>query len=338
MAEKERNYLFDNIKAFLIASTVFAHLLKQSPTFGPDNLGGHLYFIIFSYIMEGFILISGYFSKNTVKCRDTAVKNFLLPYIFFVFVVSGISMILCGRPRGNLIVPSFALWFMFAMFVFRVTVNFTSKIKWIVPIAFALYFIAGCLPLNDVMTGSRICHFFLFYIIGYKLEWKHFEKVRSIKKRYMVMLAAVLAAASVTIGQFGLFSEGLLYLKKPYANYGLSIPEGWLVSLVILILFFGWFAVMVNLMPVKETFFSDIGRKTVTVYILHIAVRYLFMYTPAAGPGGAVSYIIALVTTPVVVWLFSREPVFRAYNFVVDTIYRPFGFVYRKLKEKLISA
>ena len=89
---------------------------------------------------------------------------------------------------------------------------------------------------------------------------------------------------------------------------------------------------MVNLMPQKKTFFSDIGRKTVTVYILHIAVRYLFMYTPAAGPGGALSYIIALLTAPAAVWLFSREPVFRAYNYIVDTIYRPVGFVWKKIR------
>ncbi|MCI5885573.1 MAG: hypothetical protein MRZ77_05545 [Clostridiales bacterium] len=332
MSEKERNYLFDNLKAFLITSTVFAHLLKQSPTFGPDNLGGHLYFIIFSYIMEGFILISGYFSKNTVKCRDGAVKNFLLPYIFFVLAVSIISMLICGRPRGNLIVPSFALWFMFAMFVFRVTVNITSKIPHIVPIALVMYFAAGCLPLNDTMTGSRICCFFLFYIIGYKMEWKHFERIRSIGRGYILALAAVLTGVSVAVGRFGLFSEGLLYLKKPYANYGLSVPEGIVIRLVILVLFFGWLCVMVNLMPQKKTFFSDIGRKTVTVYILHIAVRYLFMYTPAAGPGGVLSYIIALLTAPAAVWLFSREPVFRAYNYIVDTIYRPVGFVWKKIR------
>lgn len=323
MVIEERDYTFDNIKAFLIASTVFAHLLKQSPTFTLNSPCGYIYFIIFSFIMEGFFLISGYFSGNTVKCRNTAVKNFLLPYIFFTLLVSGISLLICGRPRGDLIVTSFALWFMLAMFVFRVTVDLASKFKYILPAAFLLYFLAGCLPLDNTLAGARICHFFLFYIIGYKMKPRHFEKIRSIRKVYTVILGVLLAAASVAIVRLRLFPMGMLYMRDSYESRGLTFPEGWLISLVILILFFGWFAVIVNLMPAGKTFFSDIGRKTITIYLLHIGVRYLFMYTPAAGPGGITSFLIALLTTIVILWLFSREPVYKAYNLLVDLMYKP---------------
>lgn len=284
--------------------------------------------------MEGFFLISGYFSKNTKKCRDTAVKNFLLPYIFFVLLISSVSTLFFNRPGGNLLTPSFALWFMLTMFMFRVTINLTSKFKYILPAAFILYFIAGCMPLNNVLAGARTCHFFLFYIMGYKMEWQHFEKIRNVNKAFMILLGAVLTAASVAIIRFRLFPLHMLYMEDSYESCGITFPGGWLVSLAILLLSFGWFAVIVNLIPAVKTFFSDIGRKTISVYLLHIYVRYLFMFTPAAGPGGITSFLIALFATVAALWLFSREPVFKAYNVLVNLMYKPIELLLVKLKSK----
>lgn len=332
MIEKERNYLFDNIKAFLITSTVFAHLLKQSPTFEMGTFEGYLYFMIFSYIMQGFILLSGYFSKNTLKCRNTAVKNFLVPYIFFQALVSLISIGITGEPREGFIEPSFALWFLFAMFVFRGTIDWTSKIPHVVPIAFVLYFVSGILSLDDRWTAARIGSFFLFYIIGYSLKEDTFEKIRNIEKRYIISLLVLLAAVSWIICYFELFPVDLLYCKKPYENYGLGILEGMICRLIICILFFGWMCVFVNLFPKRRTLYSDIGRKTITVYLLHIGVRYLFMYTDISGDGGVPSFLIAIAATIIAVWLFSRDTVFREYNRLIDMLYVPINFAWQKIK------
>ena len=57
---KERNYLFDNLKFFLIVLVVFGHSLEEISL-------EHNYAIIrawiYSFHMPAFVFISGYFSK-----------------------------------------------------------------------------------------------------------------------------------------------------------------------------------------------------------------------------------------------------------------------------------
>lgn len=331
---EERNYLFDNIKAFLIFSTAFAHFLKQMPGFDGDTGAGFIYIAVFSYIMQGFFLISGFFSKNLDKCRQTAVKNFLVPYIIFIYLTNWVFIAIRGTGRGDIITPSFALWFLFAMFVYKFALKTLVKIPYILPICAVLYFVSGVFPeLDDTWTSSRICCFLLFFMAGYKMEWKHFNAIRRIPKAYIYILLGFLIVFSVCVGYFELFNEGLLYLKKPYENYGLECIEGMIWRLVIAFIFSGWMVVFVNLMPEKKTFLSDIGRKTITVYLLHIWVRYLFMYTNLIGSGGIDSYVIALATAVACTWLFSRDPVFKAYNWALDKIYWPIDFIWKKIRK-----
>lgn len=330
---EERNYLFDNIKAFLIFSTAFAHFLKQMPGFDGNTVAGYIYIAVFSYIMQGFFLVSGFFSRNLDKCRQTAVKNFLVPYVLFILVTNWVFIAIRGYGRGDFIIPSFALWFLFAMFVYKFALKTLVKIPYVLPLSAVLYLVAGMLPLNDAWTSSRICCFLMFFLAGYKLEWKHFKAVRKVPKVYIFILLGVLVLFSICVGHFGLFDEGMLYLKKPYAKYGFGFAEGMFWRLVIALAFAGWMIVFISLMPEKKTFMSDIGRKTITVYLLHIWIRYMFMYTGLIGSGGIDSYIIALFAAIACTWLFSRNPVFKAYNWVIDKIYWPIDFAWKKLRE-----
>ena len=75
---KERNYLFDNMKVLLTFFMVSAHYIRISGSFDVSSFGGFFYIIAFSFIMQGFLFVSGYFSKNVDKCRLGAAKNFLL--------------------------------------------------------------------------------------------------------------------------------------------------------------------------------------------------------------------------------------------------------------------
>ena len=77
----KRSYLFDNIKVILMFSVVIAHFMRVSGFFRTDSLAGFVYIVSFGFIMQGFLFVSGYFSKNVDKCRNNAVKTFLLPYV-----------------------------------------------------------------------------------------------------------------------------------------------------------------------------------------------------------------------------------------------------------------
>lgn len=80
---KERNYLFDNLKFFLIVLVVFGHSLEEISL-------EHNYAIIrawiYSFHMPAFVFISGYFSKCVRRGGESARKtiiNCAIPYFIF---------------------------------------------------------------------------------------------------------------------------------------------------------------------------------------------------------------------------------------------------------------
>ena len=63
----KRSCLFDNIKVILMFSVVIAHFMRVSGFFRTDSLAGFVYIVSFGFIMQGFLFVSGYFSKNVDK-------------------------------------------------------------------------------------------------------------------------------------------------------------------------------------------------------------------------------------------------------------------------------
>jgi len=64
--EKERDYLFDNIKGLLILLVVFGHMI-ESFAFKKSTSINVMYYAIYTFHMPIFIFISGYFSKKIIK-------------------------------------------------------------------------------------------------------------------------------------------------------------------------------------------------------------------------------------------------------------------------------
>jgi fucose 4-O-acetylase-like acetyltransferase len=104
--KKERSYLFDNIKAILIFSVVIAHYFRAPDSFSLPSLGGVIYMLSFSYIMQGFLFVSGYFSRNLVKCRATAFRTFLFPYLVLMPIMFCIRYSLFGEAHFDLALPN----------------------------------------------------------------------------------------------------------------------------------------------------------------------------------------------------------------------------------------
>ena len=124
-------------------SVITAHYLRVGGSFQLSSFDGTVYITAFSFIMQGFLFFSGYFSKNLQKCRDGAVKNFLLPYIIMMPLMFISRYILSGNAELNFFKPSFALWFMLVMFVYRFFLKSIYKIPYIVHISVFLMLISG---------------------------------------------------------------------------------------------------------------------------------------------------------------------------------------------------
>ena len=80
----ERDTFLDNLKGVLILLVVFAHYLILYVEQNVASLAVQtLCFFIYSFHMPLFVFVSGFFSKDVGKARETAFTRLLLPYFFF---------------------------------------------------------------------------------------------------------------------------------------------------------------------------------------------------------------------------------------------------------------
>lgn len=320
----ERDYLFDNIKAYLIISVITAHFFRVSGYFGVGTPPRFIYIISFSYIMQGFLFVSGYFSKNVDKCRAGAFKNFIIPYVIFVYLAYFERCLLYGfdRCHVHMFKPTFALWFLFVMFVYRFFIKDLSRIPGIAYITMGLYMVAGFIPfLDEDMAGGRIASFLIFYILGYKMTKEHVEKIRNIPKAVGVITLAVLLAACFAYSRSKFPPVDILLLRGPFAEFGVGPAAGTLWRIGIFISAMLWIFVFINLLPRGRTWMTTLGQRTMTVYLLHIFVRNIIKYYGVLHGGSPEYYAIIIGLVIVCLWLFSRRFVVKGYDAMIDGIY-----------------
>lgn len=321
--KKERNYLFDNIKAVLIFSVVIAHYFRMSDSFAPDTFGGTVYVISFSFIMQGFLFVSGYFSRNPDQCRASAFKTFLFPYLILMPVMFLIRYLIFGNANLDMTLPTMALWYLLTLFFYRFFLKDLIKIKNILPISVAVSLTAGFLPFLDAtLSLGRTFSFLPFFLLGYffKAEW--IEKLRKIPKAAGFIVLVVLFAICAFTAFSDLIPLSALYMKAPYAADGLDWYEGIAVRTAIMILSVAWIFVFLNLVPKRRTVLTDIGQSTMTVYVLHIIVRYFIKYFGPFFGQDILSYLTLTAAAVFSLWLFSRPAVVKGYQMIMDMLFR----------------
>lgn len=321
--KNERNYLFDNIKAILIFSVVIAHYFRATDSFSLPTFGGVIYMLSFAYIMQGFLFVSGYFSRNLEKCRATAFRTFLFPYLVLMPIMFCIRYSLFGEAHFDLALPTMALWYLLTLFVYRYVLKDLVKIKLIIPISIAVSLAAGYIPfLNSTLSLGRTFGFLPFFLFGYYFRTEWIEKLRSLPKGLMAALIAVLLGLSLFLAFEKVFPIEALFFKSSYASTGLTNVQGILARLALSLAALGWTVVFLALTPKTKTFFTDIGQNTMTIYVLHIVVRYLIKGTGDFFGQDMLSYFVLITAAVLSVWAFSRPKAVKLYGDFMNAMYQ----------------
>lgn len=66
---KQRDYMFDTFRGLLMWSIPISHFTRVAGNFSQDSLGGVIYITINVFVMQAFVFLSGYFSKNPTGRR-----------------------------------------------------------------------------------------------------------------------------------------------------------------------------------------------------------------------------------------------------------------------------
>ena len=317
-AEKKRNYLFDNVKVLLIFFVVTSHFIRVRGNFNPGGIDGIYYTIAFSFIMQGFFFISGYFSKNVMKCHMNAAKNFLLPYFIMTILMYGFRYLLYGHATLSFLEPSHALWFLLVMFMYRFTIPYLAKIPMLLSFSLLAYLFVGCFGIaTDTLAIGRMISFFVFFIAGFNANASHFEKLRSIPKRYTRLLLVFLLGVSCFLARTELIPVEMWHLSESFASFGINNTEGVFIRLLLLCLSILWLIVIFNLVPDQKLSFSYIGRYTMEIYAFHIPIRYIIKRT-GIPMNSSTSILICFYLAFLAICFFSSPKAAQLYNEVLD--------------------
>lgn len=298
-----------------------AHYIRVSGGFSLDSPGGLVYTGIMIFTMEGFVLLSGFLSKNPDRSRKGSFKTFLLPYLVWTTVFFGYRHLIFGTAILNYLNPPFALWFLWSLFFYRFFLKDMVKIPYLGPLAMVLYLIAGQVDFfGEALELGRTASFLIFFLIGYQLDWKSLERIRALAYWKVGLLVAAFGAI-VALYCFALpYSSEFLLFRSPGAFYGLAWYQDISGRILIGAATLSIMTVLLNRMPDRPSFLTRIGQNTMPLYIFHLFIRYLVKVWGVPSFNPVLYYGIILVLWIGTILIFTSNPSIRLYDRIMGQV------------------
>lgn len=277
--------LWDNARFGCIVLVVMGHAIQRQ-TIDSDN-ALTLYLFIYAFHMPAFAIISGYFSKASppgTRQMRRVLTDFVLPYVIFESIWSLVQFLVERRPVFNPTEPSWTLWFLLALAIFRLVLPYLVLLRW--PLLWSVMLSVGVGYLANVdstFSLSRAIGILPFFVLGWQVrQWNVIDRWRHLGAAvwgWRALALAVFAGWLAVVGlnvhafrEFGLkhwffYDDSYLDLGEPVWWAGLARLSLILLAVVLSAAFFA-------LIPRRETFFSAFGQATMYVYLLHSFVLY----------------------------------------------------------------
>lgn len=278
--KRARWFRADNIRYILLFNVIAEHMLTQT-----DITYNWLVTVIVCWsrmiTMPGFCFISGYFSKKGDKCYQSAIFDFLIPYIIF----NGLFVLCYGSSAPNIFTPTFAYWYMMCMFAWKLVTKALQQIKYILPLSILVALLVG--GLDDVghfLSLSRTIGFLPFYLVGMKMSREDVRKLENLPKIPVLLVTLVVLGVWGWLNVKGVFHIDFYYYWMPYNgsdnplcayhDYGflkgvILRALGYIISGIQIIFLFVF--VPDRSLPVMR----DGGTRTMVPYLLH---TYIIMF------------------------------------------------------------
>ncbi|MDM0469065.1 acyltransferase family protein [Clostridium perfringens] len=327
---QNRNYLIDNSKGLLIFLVVLGHSLEFIRK--DYEVARLLYVFIYEFHMPVFVFISGYLSKNVEKGRRNAVRNFLTPFLLFNIIWNLITLVgplflrgefteLPSEQAFSFFTPGWALWYIFAMFLWKILLPDLLKFKNI----FILSIIAGIFvklsgEFGSYMALSRTITFAPFFLAGYysseeKLKrFRKFTRFNILNKVPSILILIIGVLIALIFVNYSNIADEFFWADRSYSNFNIEIFTGILLYIAVYIIGFAFVYVFINLMPENQTFLSKIGKNTLSVYFLHTYFIGSILGLTSLMSSNYGKLLALIVGSLIVTFILSRDGVARFFN------------------------
>lgn len=300
--------LFDNAKLLCMLLVIMVHTLYNSYGHYSMEL---IRFYCLTFTMPLFTFISGFLSKPEFALKKN-FKQLLIPCIVFTIINDLVCLLVNPDYTFTWKRTGFAMWYLWVLFFYRISLPMLIRIPYIIPISFLLSWLVGFLPWFGVdFQLQRMVCFLPWFLLGYKLSTANNIKNILINVingggKWYALLAICFLFWTIVI----IIHPGLTYgtsFATPYGRH--SFYEMLLrISLQMTIGVTGY--CILRILPNRITWYTCYGQRTMTAYLLHaliiLPLAYL-VFPPFATASVWQRIAMIIVPTLCCLPLFSRK-------------------------------
>jgi fucose 4-O-acetylase-like acetyltransferase len=284
-APKPRVPFWDNARFACIVLVVMGHGIQRITYDSDAALVTYLW--IYAFHMPAFAIVSGYFTKSgppSIRQMKRVITDILLPYIIMESIWTLVQFLVEGKRELNPTQPSWTLWFLLALGIFRLVLPYLALLRW--PLAWSLIISVGVGYLDNVdstFSLSRALGILPFFVLGWQLHrWKLIDRWRVAERQtwlirgfailFMLVWVAVLVAFVDLWRAINL--QHWFFYDQSYSGLGDDLWWAGAVRLGLIVLAVLLSAAFFVLLPRRETWMTTLGQYTMFVYLLHSFVLY----------------------------------------------------------------
>ena len=282
---KQRVPFWDNARFAAVTLVVIGHGVQRLTADSNNALA--VYLFIYAFHMPAFAMISGYFSKASPpnsRQMKKVLTDILLPYFIMETIWTLVQFLVENKQEFNPTQPSWTLWFLLALGIFRLILPYLTLVRW--PLFWAVLFSVGVGYLNNVdstFSLARAIGILPFFVLGWKIRqwglvdrWRVAERTTWwVRGAAIAVLGAWLAVVIVFIQPFRAIDLRFWFFYDE-SYQGLGEDQWWagFVRLGLIVLAVLLSAAFFVLVPRSETWITGFGQATMYIYLLHSFILY----------------------------------------------------------------
>lgn len=322
-AQKRRVPLWDNARFLCVTLVVVGHGIQRLTA--DSNNALIVYLVIYAFHMPAFAIISGYFSKAsppTSRRMKKVLTDILLPYFIMETIWSLVQFLVEGKSEFNPTKPSWTLWFLLALGIFRLILPYLVLFRW--PLLLSIVFSVGVGYLGNIdstFSLARAIGIMPFFVLGWKArQWGIVDKLRTVGNRIWWLRAGALAVFGLWLGVIGTFIQTWrdidlrfwFFYDDSYNGLGESAWWAGLIRLALIVVAVVLCAAFFVLIPRRENWMTRFGQATMYIYLLHSFLLYPLRESGfLRGQHSSASWLVFMILACGAISIFLASPLVR---------------------------
>jgi fucose 4-O-acetylase-like acetyltransferase len=323
VATKVRVPFWDNARFVTVTLVVIGHGIQRLTA--DSNNALVLYLFIYAFHMPAFAIISGYFSKAsppTTRRMKKLITDILLPYVFMETILTLVQFLVEGKKVFNPTNPSWTLWFLLALGIFRLILPYLVLLRWPLLWAVLASVLVGYFAnVDTTFSLSRAIGILPFFVLGWQArQWGIADRMLALGSRIWALraLAVVVFGVWLAVVIVGVDLWRAIDLRFWFfyedSYRGLGESDWWagLVRLGLILLAVVLSAALFVLIPRSPTWITAFGQATMYVYLLHSFILYPLRETGVlADEHSSAMWLLSMVLAGIAISIALAAPIVR---------------------------